>query len=212
MIVSPRDAQASDTLRRARTLVLRALAIEVALLAATGLWLVYNYRPSGAALAGGTGALRHASVSIFSVRGGHRIIGRLAVLTSVGAGVLVFADAIVHGVGRRRVALLVIAPALVVTVLAASFTGYLLPWDQLAMWAVKGHTAMRGFGPAFDAQTRFVLMDNVEISKAALWRWFIIHTVGVAVVLVGLVAAATRLKPTVGDRTPVTQAGPGDSR
>lgn len=205
MDVWPVQARDSDPLRLVRKVVLIVLAVEVALLAATGLWLVFNYRPSAAASWTDIRALRHASVEPFGVRGVHRNIGHLAVLTSLGACALVIADAIVHGLGRRKVALLVVGPSLLITVLAASFTGYLLPWDQLALWAVTVGTNMKGYGPAFGSQTRFVLLGGVEISKATLWRWFIVHTVVLTVAVVTLILFALRLKPT-GRPKPVEDA------
>jgi quinol-cytochrome oxidoreductase complex cytochrome b subunit len=52
-------------------------------------------------------------------------------------------------------------PALLTLLL--SFTGYLLPWDQLALWAVTVGTNMMGFTPVFGDQVQFVLLGGVEI-------------------------------------------------
>ena len=52
--------------------------------------------------------------------------------------------------------------------LLLSFTGYLLPWDQLALWAVTVGTNMMGYTPVFGDQVRFVLLGGVEIGTDTL--------------------------------------------
>ena len=80
--------------------------------------------------------------------------------------------------------------------LTASFTGYLLPWDQLALWAVKVPTSSSGFRFLFgDDRVRFVLLGGSEVAVATLKRWFILHTIVLppALVVLGvLLARVTR--------------------
>ena len=45
-----------------------------------------------------------------------------------------------------------------------SFTGYLLPWDQLALWAVTVGTNMAGYTPVFGEEVRFVLLGKGDQS------------------------------------------------
>jgi quinol-cytochrome oxidoreductase complex cytochrome b subunit len=59
--------------------------------------------------------------------------------------------------------------------LGLSFTGYLLPWDQLALWAVTVGTNMMGYTPVFGSQVRFVLLGGVEIGTDTLLRWYVLH-------------------------------------
>ena len=59
--------------------------------------------------------------------------------------------------------------------LLLSFTGYLLPWDQLALWAVTVGTNMMGYTPVFGNQVRFVLLGGVEIGTDTLLRWYVLH-------------------------------------
>lgn len=56
-----------------------------------------------------------------------------------------------------------------------SFTGYLLPWDQLALWAVTVGTNMMGYTPVFGSQVRFVLLGGAEIGTDTLLRWYVLH-------------------------------------
>jgi quinol-cytochrome oxidoreductase complex cytochrome b subunit len=86
--------------------------------------------------------------------------------------------------------------------LAASFTGYLLPWDQLGLWAVRVGTDLKGYRPAFGSQARFVVIGGSEISKSMLWRRFVIHTAVLSGLLVALLTVAFRLRPRHGRRSP----------
>jgi quinol-cytochrome oxidoreductase complex cytochrome b subunit len=54
---------------------------------------------------------------------------------------------------RYRVDLLVGA-SLVLMMVVGSFTGYLLPWDQLGLWAVSVGDNMVGYLPLFDGVRR----------------------------------------------------------
>ena len=69
----------------------------------------------------------------------------------------------------------VIGVILLMLTLLLSFTGYLLPWDQLALWAVTVGTNMMGYTPVFGNQVRFVLLGGVEIGTDTLLRWYVLH-------------------------------------
>jgi quinol-cytochrome oxidoreductase complex cytochrome b subunit len=73
---------------------------------------------------------------------------------------------------------------LLVLTLLLSFTGYLLPWDQLALWAVTVGTNMMGYTPVFGDQVRFVLLGGKEIGTDTLLRWYVLHVLFVPFVTV----------------------------
>ena len=75
----------------------------------------------------------------------------------------------------------VIGVILLTLTLLLSFTGYLLPWDQLALWAVTVGTNMMGYTPVFGDQVRFVLLGGVEIGTDTLLRWYVLHVSDAAV-------------------------------
>ena len=86
---------------------------------------------------------------------------------------------------RRGVPAWALGAVLFVVALAASFTGYLLPWDQLALWAVTVGTNMQGYRPVLHGGVvHFVLLGGVEVSRATLVRWFWVHTAVIPPVLV----------------------------
>ena len=69
----------------------------------------------------------------------------------------------------------VIGVILLLLTLLLSFTGYLLPWDQLSLWAVTVGTNMIGYSPVIGSQVRFVLLGGVEIGAPTLLRWYVLH-------------------------------------
>ena len=78
----------------------------------------------------------------------------------------------------------VIGVILLTLTLLLSFTGYLLPWDQLALWAVTVGTNMMGYTPVFGSQVRFALLGGTEIGSATLLRWYVLHVLLLPFVIV----------------------------
>ncbi|MGD8981171.1 MAG: cytochrome b N-terminal domain-containing protein [Desulfobacterales bacterium] len=69
-------------------------------------------------------------------------------------------------------------------VLTANFTGYLLPYDQLAYWAVTVSTGMLEYIPFIGGRLQEIIQGGNEIGPATLNIFFALHT---SVVPVGLV-------------------------
>ncbi len=72
----------------------------------------------------------------------------------------------------------VIGVVLLVLTLLLSFTGYLLPWDQLALWAITVGTNMVGAAPFLGKQIRFLLLGGAEVGPNALIRFYTLHVIG----------------------------------
>lgn len=66
---------------------------------------------------------------------------------------------------------------LLLATLFLSFTGYLLPWDQLALWAVTVGTNIAKEAPLVGNTLRFVLLGGDEIGQSALVRFYVLHVV-----------------------------------
>jgi quinol-cytochrome oxidoreductase complex cytochrome b subunit len=64
---------------------------------------------------------------------------------------------------------------LLVFTLLFSFTGYLLPWDQLAYWAVTVGTSIAGYVPFLGDKVQQVLLGGTDIGAAALLRFYVLH-------------------------------------
>ncbi|MBI2263882.1 MAG: cytochrome b N-terminal domain-containing protein [Armatimonadetes bacterium] len=82
----------------------------------------------------------------------------------------------------------VVGVVLLVLTLLLSFTGYLLPWDQLALWAVTVGTRMAaatpvlGYTGPFSITTkyndlRFLLLGGPEVGENALLRFYVLHCI-----------------------------------
>ncbi|MCL6508811.1 MAG: cytochrome b N-terminal domain-containing protein [Bryobacteraceae bacterium] len=72
----------------------------------------------------------------------------------------------------------VVGVILLILTLLLSFTGYLLPWDQLALWAITVGTNMIGSAPVLGEQSRFVLIGGFEVGPNALIRFYTLHVIG----------------------------------
>src|SRR5205807_2168844 len=77
----------------------------------------------------------------------------------------------------------VIGVVLLLITLFLSFTGYLLPWDQLAFWAITVGTNMVGSAPGFGDQVRFMLIGGYEVGENALIRFYVLHVIGLPLLL-----------------------------
>ena len=97
---------------------------------------------------------------------------------------------------------------LLVLTLLLSFTGYLLPWDQLAVWAITVGTNMaratpllghEGPGAAFikigdlsfihaGDDVRFGLLAGRFVGEGALLRFYVLHCLGFPLVAATLMA------------------------
>ena len=79
--------------------------------------------------------------------------------------------------------------------MALFFTGFLLRWDQLALWAVTvGTNNVRGaWYAAFSGEVRFILAGGVEITQGTYRLWFLAHVAMLAAALAAALAALVRL-------------------
>jgi quinol-cytochrome oxidoreductase complex cytochrome b subunit len=80
----------------------------------------------------------------------------------------------------------VVGCGLLAAVLTNNFTGYLLPWDQLAYWAVTISTAMLAYVPLIGGTLQQVARGGPEIGTQTLVSFYTIHTTIVPVVLIVL--------------------------
>ncbi len=154
------------------------------LLTITGIFLMFFYRPA----AGPGNELAYADMQrIISgvqfgdlVRNMHRWAAHLMVLTTF----LHMARVFYHGAYKPpREFNWVVGVVLLLLTLLLAFTGYLLPWDQLAIWAVAVGTQMAGFTPVFGQQVQFVLLGGVEIGPETLLRWYVLHVLALPFVI-----------------------------
>jgi len=58
-----------------------------------------------------------------------------------------------------------------------SYTGYLLPWDQLAFWAITVGTNILSSAPVVGPQLRYLLLGGNLVGENALLRFYVLHCV-----------------------------------
>lgn len=69
----------------------------------------------------------------------------------------------------------VLGVMLLVLTLGASFTGYLLPWDQLSYWAITVGTNIAGYAPVAGEVVREFLLGGREVGQGSLIRFYTLH-------------------------------------
>lgn len=64
---------------------------------------------------------------------------------------------------------------LLLLVLFANFTGYLLPWDQISYWAVKVGASLAGYFPVIGPTLQTFLLGGLQVGPETLARSFALH-------------------------------------
>jgi quinol-cytochrome oxidoreductase complex cytochrome b subunit len=82
----------------------------------------------------------------------------------------------------------VIGVVLLLLTLALSFTGYLLPWDQLAFWAITVGTNIAAYAPVVGDQVKFLLLGGHVIGPITLLRFYVMHCVMLPLAVVLLIS------------------------
>ncbi len=58
-----------------------------------------------------------------------------------------------------------------------SFTGYLLPWDQIAYWAVTIGSNMASYVPVFSRPSQLLIFGAIEVGQNTLLRFYVLHVI-----------------------------------
>lgn len=71
----------------------------------------------------------------------------------------------------------VIGVVLLIVTLLLSYTGYLLPWDQLAYWAITVGSNIMSAVPVMGQKIRFLMLGGNTVNANALLRFYVLHCV-----------------------------------
>lgn len=71
----------------------------------------------------------------------------------------------------------VIGVVLMIITLLLSYTGYLLPWDQLAFWAITVGSNLMSSVPLLGPKFRFLMLGGNTVNANALLRFYVLHCV-----------------------------------
>ena len=82
----------------------------------------------------------------------------------------------------------VIGVVLLILTLLLSYTGYLLPWDQLAYWAITVGSNLLSSVPILGPRMRFLMLGGNSVNANALLRFYVLHCVILPLTAVTFVA------------------------
>jgi cytochrome b6 len=82
----------------------------------------------------------------------------------------------------------VVGVVLLLVTLFLSYTGYLLPWDQLSFWAITVGTNILSAMPLIGRRIRFISLGGNLVGENALLRFYVLHCVVLPLIAILLVA------------------------
>lgn len=82
----------------------------------------------------------------------------------------------------------VIGVVLLLMTLLLSYTGYLLPWDQLSYWAVTVGSNIASAVPVLGDKIRFLMLGGHTVNANALLRFYVLHCMILPITTLFLVA------------------------
>ncbi len=164
------------------------------ILTITGVLLMFYYRPTIALAYRDMKDLEFAITLGMFMRNAHRWSAQAMVLLVIAHMGSVFLRG---GYKKPREFNWTIGVLLLTLTLFLSFTGYLLPWDQLAIWAVTVGTNMAGATPLLGNEgpfgalvgmrinndVRFALLGGTMVGENTLLRFYVLHCVAVPLVV-----------------------------
>ena len=143
-------------------------------LTVTGVYLMFFYVPSVSRAYQDMLAISNSVAFGSLVRNMHRWGAHLMVLTVFLHMIRVF----YHGAYKPpREFNWVIGVLLLFSTLWLSFTGYLLPWDQIAFWAITIGGGMAEYGPFVAKEVSFLLLGGVTVDQGTLIRFYVMHVI-----------------------------------
>jgi quinol-cytochrome oxidoreductase complex cytochrome b subunit len=147
-------------------------AVLFGILVVTGVYLMFVYTPSVNSAYGDMQRLKTGVGFGELIRNVHRWSAHLMVLVAALHLVRVF---YAGAYKRPREFNWGIGVMLLLLTLAFSFTGYLLPWDQLAYWAVTVGTNLVHYVPLVGNKLQDLLIGGPQIGQSTLLRFYALH-------------------------------------
>ncbi len=148
------------------------------ILTVTGVFLMFLYVPSVERAYWGIKDLDFAVSFGWFLRRTHRIGAHLMVAAVFLHMFRVFLTGSYKkgsAVGSNRPFNWVLGVLLLVLTLFLSFTGYLLPWDQLAFWAITVGTNIAASVPVVGEEMRQFLLGGNLVGQNTLIRFYVLH-------------------------------------
>ena len=147
-------------------------AVLFGILTVTGVYLMFVYTPS---VGSAYGDMQHLKTGVgFGqlIRNIHRWSAHLMVLV---VGLHLVRVFYAGAYKKPREFNWVIGVMLLLITLLFSFTGYLLPWDQLSYWAVTVGTGLVHYIPLFGGKAQDLLIGGPQVGQNTLLRFYALH-------------------------------------
>jgi cytochrome b6 len=154
-------------------------------LGVTGVLLMFYYHPAVPQAYGDMKDLRFVVSNGVFLRNLHRLAAQLMVLSVFWHMFHVFYRG---GYRPPHEFNWVVGVLLLLVTLFLSYTGYLLPWDQLAFWAITVGSNIVSAMPIVGRRVRFVLLGGNLVGENALLRFYVLHCVVLPLIAIVLVA------------------------
>jgi len=158
-------------------------AVLFGILTVTGVFLMFFYVPSPANAYGDVQNIQTQVAFGQFLRNAHRWAAHLMVLAVAAHLARVFYRGAYKPPKEFN---WVVGVVLLVITLLLSFTGYLLPWDQLAYWAVTVGTSMAAYVPLIGDQVQELMLGGPTVGSATLLRFYVLHVAVLPLTLVGV--------------------------
>jgi len=143
-------------------------------LTVTGLYLMFFYVPSVSRAYQDILSIENSVAFGTLVRNMHRWAAHLMVLTVFLHMIRVF----YHGAYKPpREFNWVVGVVLLLLTLLLSFTGYLLPWDQIAFWAITVGSQMATYAPLIPGESSIFILGGIEVGQNTLIRFYVFHVI-----------------------------------
>lgn len=156
-----------------------------AILTITGILLMFYYHPATPQAYRDMKDLRFVVSNGVFLRNLHRLAAQLMVLAVFAHMFHVFYRG---GYKPPHEFNWVVGVVLLLVTLFLSYTGYLLPWDQLAFWAITVGTNIISAMPVLGKYVRFQLLGGNIVGENALLRFYVLHCVVLPLVAIVFVA------------------------
>lgn len=160
-------------------------ALLISILFFTGLWLKFHYVPVSNEAYYSILKLQSETHLGQLIRSLHYWSAQLLILVSSLHLIRVFLTNSIYYERKRN---WYYGLSILFLILASSFTGYLLPWDQLSFWAVTVVTEMPKYIPIVGEPISNFLRGGSEIGQNTLFLYYNLHTGIFPILLIALIA------------------------
>jgi quinol-cytochrome oxidoreductase complex cytochrome b subunit len=151
----------------------------------TGVYLMFFYVPSVTRAYQDILSIENSVAFGTFVRNMHRWGAHLMVLTVFLHMIRVF----YHGAYKPpREFNWVIGVVLLFCTLWLSFTGYILPWDQIAFWAITIGLNFAGNSPLIGRPLQMLIFGGIEVGQNTLLRFYVLHVIFLPLIVAVLLA------------------------